>query len=324
MKTLAILAYNQMALFEFGCAVELFALARPEFNDWYQTKVVTFDKRVMSGTGGISFSCEVVSHLDDFDIVVIPSWPIADVVVNTALQHALMRHMKQGKRLITFCSGVFLPAQLGFMDGRKITTHWRYAEEFKKRFPLCHYIENVLFIYDGKYGASAGSSACLDLGIEMIRDDYGHVVANQVARRLVLSAHRQGGQSQFIEAPVRKYPDQFSAVLDWAIEHLHQDINIDQLASKANMSRRTFDRRFRETLNFSPKEWLIAQRVLHAKRLLESTHEPIEHIAVQSGFQHAINLRHHFRKVVGISPTRYREGFQKKATTGVAAKKVEK
>jgi AraC family transcriptional activator FtrA len=195
------------------------------------------------------------------------------------------------------------------LDGRRGVTHWRYADEFKSRFPLTEYVENVLYLYEGKIGCSAGSSAAIDLGIEVIRIQYGYQIANQIARRLVLAAHRNGGQSQFVEAPIPKQTSHFSETLDWAIQHIEQSIEINQLADKANMTRRTFDRHFRKTINMSPKEWLIQQRLERAKTLLESTGQNIEIIAHHSGFETAMAMRHNFRKYLGVSPSIYRKQF---------------
>lgn len=306
---IAILTYNKQALFELGCAVELFALPRPEFSEWYETEVVTFTPGPLSATGGISISCQTIEDFAEFDIVVIPSWPTNQTVIPKPIEQALRAHIDAGKRILTFCSGAFLPAQLGFFDGRQVTTHWRYAELFKERFPQCHYADDVLYVYDGKIGCSAGSSAGIDLGIAMIRDDYGPAIANQVARRLVLGAHRSGGQSQFVETSVPSRPDQLSETLDWAVQNLSGKLDINKLAEKARMSRRTFDRKIRSSLNMSANEWLIQQRVNLAKELLETTEDSIEQVAFKAGFESAMTFRHHFRKGFNTTPSRYREQF---------------
>ncbi|MGI0119753.1 helix-turn-helix domain-containing protein [Zooshikella sp. RANM57] len=310
MKRVAILAYDQLALFELGCAVELFALPRPEFDEWYDTKVVTFASGPLTATGAITLNCERVSNLDDFDVIVIPSWPTQTDEIDKNIQQALLKHRAQGKRIITFCSGAFLPAQLGLLDNKQATTHWRYAEIFKKRFPNCHYVDDVLFVYDGQIGCSAGSSAGIDLGIEMIRDDFGYKVANKVARRLVLAAHRSGGQSQYIESPVSTSTNQLSKTLDWAIKNLNQTYDINDLAYKAGMSRRTFDRKFRSIMNMSPNAWLILQRINLAKELLECSTDSVEQISFKVGFESALTFRHHFKRTLNTTPTKYREQFK--------------
>ncbi|TNF24017.1 MAG: helix-turn-helix domain-containing protein, partial [Vibrionaceae bacterium] len=214
-----------------------------------------------------------------------------------------------GKRLLTFCSGAFLLAELGILDGRQATTHWRYAEQFKARFAKVDYVDDVLYVWQDPIGCSAGSAAALDLGLAVIRHDFGYKVANQVARRLVMSAHRAGGQSQFVEAPMLEVPNQFAGALDWAQQNLTAPLNVDQLAARANMSRRTFERKFRASFNLSPNEWLIQQKIERAKGLLEETTLPLERLAEQSGFESVVTLRHHFRRLLGVSPKQYQQQF---------------
>lgn len=308
-KRVAILTYDGAAMFELGCAVELFALPRPEFASWYQTDVVTFSEGPLNVTGGLQLSAKRITSLSAYDMLVIPSWPTSGDNLDKHLATQIVQFSQAGKRLLSFCSGAFLLAELGLLDGRRAVTHWRYADTFKQRFPSVGYHEDVLYLYDGKLGCSAGSAAAMDLGIEVIRQDFGYQVANQVARRLVMSAHRKGGQSQFVEAPLLAVPNQFAEALDWAIQHIGAPIHIDSLARRANMSRRTFDRKFRSALNLAPKEWLVQQRLNRARQLIEDTQHSIEQIAEFSGFDNATTLRHHFRKQMKVSPRQYRDQF---------------
>lgn len=312
----AILTYNKAAFFELGCAVELFGLSRPEYPCWYSSEVVSFEQGALELAAGLQIKVRTVKDLKAYDILVVPSWPVQfsnsdRALPDKAALSALKHFAASGKRLLSFCSGAFLLAELGLLDGRKATTHWRYAELFKARFPSVHYVDDVLYVYDGKIGCSAGSAAALDLGIEIIRRDFGYKIANQVARRLVLSAHRQGGQSQFVETPVLQSPGQFASALDWALAHLSEAIDVNSMADRANMSRRTFDRKFRSSLNLSPKEWLTVQRLNLAKELLEKDTVNIEKVASLCGFESAITFRHHFRKKLGVSPGQYRKQFNK-------------
>ncbi|MCG7498328.1 helix-turn-helix domain-containing protein [Vibrio sp. Of7-15] len=309
MKRIAILTYDNAALFELGCAVELFALPRPEIEDWYQTQVVTFDDCALEVTGGVKIMAQQVSSLDNYDVVVIPSWSTHKAEVSAKLRKAMLDFHKAKKRILSFCSGAFLLAELGLLDGRKATTHWRYAALFSERFPQITFVDNVLYLYDGQIGCSAGSAAALDLGIEVIRQDYGHKVANSIARRLVVSSHRKGGQSQFVETVVSERPNSFSEALDWALESLSQPIDVGQMAERANMSRRTFDRKFKLSLNMSPKEWLTQQRLALAKQMIEDTQYTIEQVATFAGFDNATTMRHHFRRVFDVSPRQYRDQF---------------
>jgi AraC family transcriptional activator FtrA len=309
MIAVAILAHPQVALFEMACAAELFALPRPEYEDWYQTDIVSFESSAINSLAGLVLQTKTVSSLEDYDVLIVPSWPTSAGHVSAALEYQVKQFAQQGKRILSFCSGAFLLAELGLLSQRKATTHWRYEEAFRSRFPDVEYQNNVLYVFDGTIGCSAGSAAGLDLGLAVIRSDFGYQVANQVAKRLVVSSHRLGGQSQFVEAPILAVPNQFSHAIEWAQRNITQAIHVGQLAQKANMSRRTFDRKFRSSFDLSPKEWLIQQRIERAKGLLESGDTAIEVLASQSGFDNAITMRHHFRRLVGVSPKQYRAQF---------------
>jgi len=305
----AILAQGPLALFELGYAVELFALPQKHFSNWYQTEAVTFAEGLQSGVGGIDLQVKFLQQLDDYDMLVVPGWPYQSAVISVALAQAIRSLHKRGGRILTFCTGAFLLAELGLLNHKQVTTHWAYAEDFQQRFPSVRYVDDVLYVYDGCIGCSAGSAAGIDLSIEVIRSDYGYQIANQIARRLVMAPHRSGGQSQFVETPVLKTPNRFSAALDWAVGQLGNKITIDELAEKAVMSRRSFDRKFRAAFGTTPNYWLIQQRLKRAKQLLEISQLSVEQIAEQTGFDNGMTLRHHFRKHVTLSPRQYREQF---------------
>ena len=309
MIRVAILAYEGVALFELGCATELFGLPRPEFDNWYQTDVVCLQPLPVNTVCGLSLACTLVTELEDYDVLVVPSWPTQDSALPSLYLEEVKRFFTAGKRILSFCSGAFLLAEVGCLNDRFATTHWRYAEIFQARFPKLNYQADCLYSYDGRIGCSAGSSAAIDLGLEVIRGDFGYEAANSVARRLVLSAHRKGGQSQFAESPVQLDSSKFSSALDWACKNISLSIDINDLARRANMSRRTFDRKFRGNFNLSPKQWLILQRLNLAKELLEKKDLSVEKIAELSGFDNATTMRHHFRKELGISPSTHREHF---------------
>lgn len=309
MRRIAILTHAHCSLFELGCAVELFALPRPEIAHWYACDVVNLEGAPFESTAGVTIAAKCVTSLSDYDTLVIPSWPTQGDPVPEVLAREVRAFAQAGKRLLSFCSGAFLLAELGLLDGRQATTHWRYAERFKARFAQVDYVDDVLYVWQEPIGCSAGSAAALDLGLAVIRHDFGYKVANQVARRLVMSAHRAGGQSQFVEAPMLAVPNQFAGALDWALQHLTSPINVDQLAARANMSRRTFERKFRASFNLSPNEWLIQQKIERAKGLLEETTLPLERLAEQSGFDSVVTLRHHFRRLLGVSPKQYQQQF---------------
>lgn len=319
MHRVAILTFDHAPLFELACAVELFGLKRPEFDTWYQCDVISFDPGLLNTTANVLVKPKAANRLSKYSTLVIPGWPFADRKADKVLIKELLKFHASGKRIISFCTGAFLLAELGILDNRQATTHWAYADTFKTKFPEVEYVDDVLYVYDGQVGCSAGSASGIDLGIEIIRNDFGYKAANQVARRMVLSAHRNGGQSQFVETPVLEKPNQFSKSLDWAIKNLAKPLDINTLAEKANMSRRTFDRKFKSTLKLSPKVWLTNQRVMKAKELLENKQLSIEKIAELSGFETATTMRHHFRKSMSISPTQYRDQFCCSAIRAAAA-----
>lgn len=314
MKNIAILTHPNIALFELACATELFALPRPEFDTWYQAEAVCFENGPFQTIAGVSLQTRRVNNLNDFDILVVPSWPVEQTVIGPEMAQSIQNFSARGGQTISFCSGAFLLGYLGLLDNRPATTHWRYEPQFKQAFPTCDYRPNVLYVLDEEIGCSAGSAAAIDLGLALIRQDFGAEKANSVAKRLVMSGHRKGGQSQFVEAPIQLKPNQLSETLDWAITKLSTPLSIDTLAQRANMSRRSFDRVFRKQMGLSPQEWLISQRVTLACRLLEKSStqggtNTIEHIADKSGFASAGNLRHHFKQQLGVSPRQYRDNF---------------
>lgn len=310
MKKVAILTYSGASLFELACAIELFSLKRPEFSTWYTCDVISFSSGSLPVTGDISINVQTITQLNAYDMLIIPSWPVEQVVIEDPLKQQIMHFHQLHKPIYSFCSGAFLLAELGLLNNKNATTHWRYAEQFKARFPKVCYQENVLYTLTEHIGCSAGSASAIDLGIEIIRQDFGHQTANHVARRLVMSPHRQGNQSQFVETPVLSVPSLFSKALDWAIEQLAAGFSIEEFANQAGMSRRTFDRKFKRAFELTPNEWLIQQRLAKAKELLETSEHSIERIAELTGFENGTTMRYHFRQVLSISPKAYRQTFQ--------------
>ena len=309
MHRVAILAYDQMPAFELGCATELFALARPEYPDWYRAEVITFDEGSLAATGNLRLIAKPVNSLQDYDTLVVPGWNTQSKKIRLNMAEQIVEFAGAGKRIISFCSGSFLLAQLGLLNGMQATTHWRYAETFAERFPKVDYVDNVLYTRQNNIACSAGSASALDLGLDIIREDFGPQVANQVARRLVISPHRQGGQAQYVETPLPATDNAFSETLDWALEHLDQTLVVDDLAKQAKMSRRSFDRHFRASIGMSPKAWLNQQRVHHARKILEKESINMDVLAQKVGFDNAITLRFNFNKYLGVSPSQYQAQF---------------
>lgn len=309
----AILLFDYVPMFELGCAMELFALPRPEIDGWYDTQVVSFSSQAKSTVGGALISPREITSLRQFDMLVIPGWDISNNHVKLPVAEEIVAFAGAGKQIVSFCSAAFLLAQLGLLDGKQATTHWRYAEIFKERFARIRYQQNVLYCINDNIACSAGSAAAIDLGIEIIRRDFGHDIANQVARRMVMSPHRQGGQAQYVESPVKVPAGQFADTLDWAIENLNKPLSIDDLADHAHMSRRSFDRHFRASLDMSPKHWLNLQRVAQARKILEGADASMDEVARLVGFDNAVTLRTNCRKYLGVSPTFYQAQFRKRS-----------
>lgn len=313
MHKVAILVFEGLPMFEFGCALEVFALPRPEFSKWYTTEVVGFEPGPIRTSTNLELNVTCIDQISDFDTLVVPGWNTESNKMKLQLAEQIVGFVEKGKRIVSLCSGAFLLAQLGLLNGKKTTTHWRYASKFKKRFPLAEYVDNVLYTLEDNLACSAGSAAALDLCLEIVRQDFGHQAANSVARRLVISPHRNGGQAQYVETPVPAPHSTFSHTLDWAIQHLDSPLIVDDLAKQANMSRRSFDRHFRASIGMSPKAWLNQQRVELAKNMLEQDNIGIEQLALKVGFENAITLRFNFNKYVGISPSQYQSQFGQSA-----------
>jgi len=218
----------------------------------------------------------------------------------------------RSRRVTSVCSGAFILAAAGLLDGRRATTHWMYAEELARRYPSVDVDPRVLYVDDGDIMTSAGTAAGIDLCLHVVRLDHGAEVANAVARRMVVPPHRDGGQAQFVEAPVPACAgdDPLAATLEWMTEHLDHPVSVEDLAGRAHMSPRNFARRFRAATGTTPHQWLLAQRVLLASRLLETTDEPVEAVAARCGMGTAANLRVHFQRAVGTSPLAYRRTFR--------------
>jgi len=311
-------AYDGLCGFEFGVATELFGLARPELDvDWYEYEVVSADAGPLRGVGGVTLSAPTdLSTLLDAGTIVLPGWRSTDDEPPTELIDALRSAHASGARIMSICSGVFALAATGLLDGQAATTHWRYADELARRYPEVVVRPDVLYVDNGSTLTSAGSAAGIDLGLHLIRRDYGADVANRVARRLVVPPHRDGGQAQFIDRPLgRDESATLAHVMDWAMEHLDEPLTVAQLAASAAMSPRTFARRFGEEFGHSPHRWLVQQRVSAARQLLETTDASMDDVAQRCGFGTAATLRHHFGREVQTTPTAYRRTFRQAAAT---------
>jgi AraC family transcriptional activator FtrA len=246
--------------------------------------------------------------------IMVPGWRGVDTPVPLQIIEALRKAYSRGARLLSICSGSFVLAATGLLDGRRATTHWRYAEALQRCFPRIQVDPAVLYVDEGQILTSAGSAAGLDLCLHLIRRDYGPAAANQVARRLVIAPHRDGGQAQFLERPVDACErGSLAALMDKLRSRLHKPLSIANLARLAAMSERTFMRRFRAATGMTPGEWITRARVDRARELLESSALPMDQVAMRAGLGTSATLRHHFRRKVGVSPAEYRKRFSRSA-----------
>jgi AraC family transcriptional activator FtrA len=232
--------------------------------------------------------------------------------VPDALCAGLRHAHAAGARIMSLCSGAFVLAAAGLLDGRNATTHWQYADQLVRRYPSLRFVPDVLYVDEGSVLTAAGSAAGLDLCLHLVRRDWGPQRANQVARRLVLPAHRQGGQAQYVERPVpREHAggSRISLLLDRVRASLDQDWPMQRLAAEAAVSLRALHRQFHQTMAQSPGEWLRDERLQRARELLETAPLSIEDIAAACGFGSPATLRHHFRTRLGTSPAAYRTRF---------------
>jgi len=306
------LLYDGLCTFEFGIVAEVFGLARPEMEPgWYRFASCAIEPGPLRAHGGFQILADGGTDLiDQADLIVAPGWKGVDVPVPAGLVAQLRAAYARGVRLASICSGAFVLAATGLLDGAVATTHWRYADALRRKFPQIEVDETSLYRDGDRIFTSAGSAAGIDLMIEIVRRDFGPAAANSVARRIVMPAHRSGGQAQFLERPVRIRPDAAVApLLDRIRLELHKSWTIEQMAREARMSKRTFERRFFEATGSSPGDWLIDERVEAAKRILSSSARAVEEVAEAVGVASAHALRHHFRRRVKLSPNEYRQRF---------------
>lgn len=310
------LTYDGLCAFEFACTAEVFGLPRPELGPgWYRFETCSPGGRRIRGQYGASMSVDGgLERLAGAGTIMIPGWQGSDVEVPEVVLEALRQAHGRGARLLSICSGAFVLAATGLLDGKRATTHWRYSAALQSRYPHVRVDPDVLYIDEGQILTSAGSAAGLDLCLHLVRRDFGPEVANQVARRLVIPPHRDGGQAQFLDSPVdRRERGPLSVVLERVQRRIHKPITIAEMARWAAMSERTFIRRFFATTGMTPGDWITHQRVGRAKDLLERSPLAIEQVAAQSGLGTASTMRHHFRKRIGLSPIEYRKRFSQVA-----------
>lgn len=310
-RSVSALVLDGLAVFEFGVVCEVFGIDRAADG------VPNFDFKVCGPEPGkplrTSVGAAVVPDhgLEDLvgaDLVAVPAIGSSEYLPEAL--DALRRAAASGSTILTVCSGAFVAGAAGLLDGRPCTTHWMHADELQARYPSAKVDRNVLFVDDGDLITSAGTAAGIDACLHLVRRELGSEITNKIARRMVVAPQRDGGQRQYIDQPIPvRCSERFAPHLDWIMANLDKPHTVATLARRAHMSGRTFARRFVEETGRTPMQWVTDQRVLFARRLLEETTLDIDGIAERSGFGNATLLRHHFRRVIGVTPTDYRRRF---------------
>ncbi|MCS0631749.1 transcriptional regulator FtrA [Telluria mixta] len=313
----AIVAYDGLCTFEFGCAIELFALERPELGvRWYNHAVCAVEPGPLRAMGGLTVhvphSLDALAHADT---IVIPGWRDRYEAPPAALVDALRAAHARGARLCSICSGAYVLAYAGLLDGRRATTHWRYLDDLHARFPAIAIDPDVLYVEDGNIVTSAGSAAGLDMLLHLVRADFGAEVANRVAQRLVIPAHRDGDQAQRVARPVPDAGvDTIARLMDHVRETIRAGHTVASMAAEARLGTRTFQRRFKERTGLAPLGWLVRERVALATQLLESRPQlAIDAVADLAGLGSAESLRRHFRAHGLAPPGQYRRQSNERA-----------
>ncbi|MGY1826913.1 MULTISPECIES: GlxA family transcriptional regulator [unclassified Blastococcus] len=312
----AVLALPETMAYEVGLPHQFFGSAvDARGSRLYRVRVASLDGGPVRTSAGFSLLPEHdASILDTAETVVVPGVHGTSAMRDGTVPEELARLLRRAagrSRLVSICTGAFVLAAAGLLDGRRATTHWVHAPAFADLFPLVHLDPDVLFVDDGDVLTSAGNAAGIDLLLHVIRRDHGSEVAGRVARRSVVAPWRDGGQSQFIERPVPELGDSGTAATRaWALEHLAEPLTLADLAAHARMSVRTFTRRFREETGSSATRWLVQQRVALARRLLESTDVPVERVAERSGFGTTASMRQHLHAAIGVAPLAYRRTYR--------------
>ncbi|WP_354690450.1 transcriptional regulator FtrA [Phytobacter sp. RSE-02] len=307
------LAYDGLCTFEFGVAVEIFGLPRPELGEnWYRFAVAAVDEGELRATGGIRIVTEGgVELLEQADTIIVPGWRGAQMPVPETLCQALRQAHQRGCRIMSICSGVFVLAAAGLLNGRKATTHWRYTDLLRQRYPAIEVLEDALYYDEGRVMTSAGSAAGIDLCLHVVRTDFGRDIANNVAQRLVVQPHRDGTQTQKVTAPVARSRESQSLgkLFDFVHQQLAASHTVESLARHVGMSPRTFLRRFAESTGTTPARWILQARLRRAEELLTQSRMNIDVIAEQIGFSNGAALRHHFQQHYALTPGQFRKKF---------------
>ncbi|MFE9746227.1 GlxA family transcriptional regulator [Saccharothrix saharensis] len=314
----AVLALDEVVTFDLGTPTQVFNSARDEQGRrYYRVRTCTPGARPVRSSGGFTITpdhgLELIAEADTVVVVGVSygARVLEDGTLEEPVRAALLAAADRGARVMSICTGAFVLAAAGLLDGRRATTHWAHADNFRRLFPAVDLDPDVLFVDGGDVLTSAGVAAGVDLCLHLVRQDHGSAAANMAARRCVVPAWRPGGQSQFIVRPIPDQADTSTApARAWALEHLGEPLDLRALAAHARMSVRTFTRRFREEVGVSPGKWITQQRVERARHLLETTDLVVDQVARHAGFGTGAALRQQMSATLGVSPSAYRTTFR--------------
>jgi transcriptional regulator GlxA family with amidase domain len=314
----AVLALDDVVAFDLGTPTQIFHAARDrQERRLYQVQVCTPGGRPVRSSAGFTVTPDHgLELLAEADTVLVAGVHygapvLTDGTTDEPVRDALRAAADRGARVMSICTGAFVLAAAGLLDGRRATTHWAHADNFRRLFPAVDLDPDVLFVDEGRVLTSAGVGAGVDLCLQVVRDDHGSEIANMAARRCVVPPWRPGGQSQYIVRPIPEVTDTSTApARAWALEHLHEPLSLRVLAAHARMSVRTFTRRFREETGLSPGRWIMQQRIERARHLLENTDLVVDQVARYSGFGTGAALRQQMNATLGVSPSAYRTTFR--------------
>ena len=309
---IAVMAFDQISPFHLSVPCVVFGDSHPGVPSFRLLICAAEPGRLRTSVGFDITVDHGLDVLDSADTIIVPSWRDPAESPPQRLLDALAAAHGRGARIVGLCLGAYVLAEAGLLDGKRATTHWAYARDFADRYPAVRVDADVLYVEDGSVMTSAGTAAGLDCCLHLLRQSHGGEVANKVARRLVVSPHRQGGQAQFIEQPMpdSSHDSRLSGLIVWVRANLQLPHSLDTLAERAVMSRRTFTRRFRQLTGTTVGEWLLIERLAMTQRLLEGTDLSVEFISDLAGFGSPVSMRHHFRSSFGVSPRAWRQTFK--------------
>jgi AraC family transcriptional activator FtrA len=313
MGTVAAVVDQGALTFDFAIACEVFGLDRSDIaSPWYEFLVVAAgDRRVRTQTGFVIEAPHDLAALDRADTIVVPGWVSPEVDPSAKLVAALPRAHRRGARIVSICTGAFVLAAAGLLDGRRATTHWLFVDDLQRRYPTVEVDPSVLYVVDGTIMTSAGTAAGIDLCLHIVTSDYGADVAAAVSRRMLMPLHRSGGQAQYVDVPVpQALGDEMTELLAWAATRITAGLSVDDLARRAAVSPRTLTRRFRLATGLAPGEWLQGERLRLARRLLETSDDSIERVSQNAGYDTTVAMRAQFARRLHTSPRAYRRMFR--------------